>query len=435
MGAVLLLPRLRADQWAIVQHPAKVKAVCCGRRWGKSVMSGAVALSAASQGARVLWMVPEYKNARPIWRWSEAACGPLVRRGLVRLNRTERTIDFPGSGGYLGVYSADNDVAVRGDWFNLAILDEAARIAETTWTEVVQPALADAGGDAILPSTPAGENWFWREWQRGQAQMDSEIAAFTAPSSANPSPHIQRAAELAKKRVPANVYRQEWLAEFVAESTQIFLPGWWEATPEHEARRFDATDPAHGHRCVARWLSWDTAFTDTEGAAYTACVVGELTPDYRLFIREVWRDRVTFPSLMAKLHALAAHYNTDGKLQGIIIESKASGISAAQTLVETAEPWLSRLVLPFAPEGSKEHRAELAAVWCLQGCVWLPEPSASVPWLRAFEDELWSFPSSQNSDQVDSFSQLLLHVSRRLTQGREARERAALLAAQEQEAA
>jgi hypothetical protein len=175
MGAALLLPRLRPDQWEIVQHPAKVKAVCCGRRWGKSVMSGAVALSAASQGARVLWMAPTYKNTRPIWRWSEAACGPLVRRGLVRLNRTERTIDFPSSGGYLGVYSADNDVAVRGDWFNLAILDEAARIPETTWTEVVQPALADAGGDAILPSTPAGKNWFWREWQRGQAQMDGEI--------------------------------------------------------------------------------------------------------------------------------------------------------------------------------------------------------------------------------------------------------------------
>jgi predicted phage terminase large subunit-like protein len=435
MGAALLLPRLRADQWEIVQHPATVKAVCCGRRWGKSVMSGAVALSAASQGARVLWMVPEYKNARPIWRWSEAACGPLVRRGLVRLNRTERTIDFPGSGGYLGVYSADNDVAVRGDWFNLAILDEAARIPETTWTEVVQPALADAGGDAILPSTPAGKNWFWREWQRGQAQMDGEIAAFTAPSSANPSPHIQRAAHLAKTRVPANVYRQEWLAEFVAESTAIFLPDWWDATLEHEARRFDATDPAHVHRCMARWLSWDTAFTDTQGAAYTACVVGELTPDYRLFIREVWRDKVTFPSLMAKLHALAAKYNTDDKLQGVLIESKASGISAAQTLVETAEPWLARLVLPFQPEGSKEHRAELAAVWCMQGCVWLPQPSAAVPWLRALEDELWSFPASQYKDQTDAFSQLILHISRRLTQGREAREWTAMQAAQEQEAA
>jgi hypothetical protein len=31
MGAALLLPRLRADQWEIVQHPATVKAVCCGR--------------------------------------------------------------------------------------------------------------------------------------------------------------------------------------------------------------------------------------------------------------------------------------------------------------------------------------------------------------------------------------------------------------------
>lgn len=419
MGAQLFLPRLRQDQWRIVSHPAKTKAVAMGRRWGKTIMAGATALSAASQGAKVAWIVPHYKNGRPLWRWAEAATAPLKKRKLVETNRTERMIDFLTSGGFLGIYSADNDSSIRGEWFNLAILEEAAQIAEETWTEVVQPTLADADGDAILISTPKGKNWFWREWQRGSVAMDAEVAAFTAPSADNPNPRIQRASLLAKERVSDNVYRQEWLAEFVDDAQDIFSREWF------SERRFDAADQRHVNACVGRWISWDTAFMDTDSAAYTACVVGELTPDYRLFIREVWRDKLTFPNLMAQIERKAVEHNADGKLQAVIIESKASGISAYQTITETSDAWLAALVRPFAPQGSKEQRAELAAVWCKQGCVWLPEPAQSAPWLFAFEEEFFAFPDSPFKDQVDASGQLILYLSHYLNQGREARARAA----------
>jgi phage terminase large subunit-like protein len=437
MGAALLLPRLRADQWEIVQHPAKIKAVAMGRRWGKTVMAGATALCASSQGAKVAWVVPHYKNARPLWRWAEAATAPLKKRGLVEVNRSDRLIDFvagKSAGGFLGIYTAENASTIRGDWFNLAILEEASRIDETTWTEVVQPALADADGDALLISTPAGKNWFWREWQRGAKQMDGEIAAFTAPSSANPSPHIQRAAQLAATRVPANVYRQEWLAEFVSDSVNPFQPDFWRVTETHEARRFDANDPRHTNACVGRWIAWDTAAKDKETAAYSACVVGELTRDYRLLIRFVWRDRVTFPTLQDRVERIAADFNTDGKLQHVGIEDASSGIGILQTISET-RPQLAPLLLALPPKGSKEQRADLAAVYCKDGDVWLPEPSAAVPWLWNLEQELYAFPDpSMPKDQVDAFAHLILMLSLYLPAGREMRERAAQ-AALEQEAA
>jgi phage terminase large subunit-like protein len=124
-------------------------------------------------------------------------------------------------------------------------------------------------------------------------------------------------------------------------------------------------------------------------------------------------------------------------LQAVIIESKVSGIDAFHTLRATADPAIARLVVPFLPEGSKEHRADLAAVWCKQGCVLLPWPDASVPWLRTLEDELFSFPDSAAKDQVDAFSQLILYpeVNQRLTIGRDkrAQQAAEALAAQERE--
>lgn len=184
-------------------------------------MGGAISLAAASQGGRIAWVVPTYKNGRPLWRWAEATVAPLRKAGLVTVNRAERMIEFAG-GGFLGIYSADNPDSVRGEAFHVAIVDEAARIPEEVWTDAISPTLADSGGDAILISTPKGRNWFWQEWIKGQQHHDSYVHSWQAPSRDNPNPNIQKAAALARERVPDRTYRQEWLAEFVEDGGGVF---------------------------------------------------------------------------------------------------------------------------------------------------------------------------------------------------------------------
>lgn len=193
-----------------------------GRRWGKTVLGGVISLATASQGGRVAWIVPTYKNGRPLWRWAESAVAELRKARKVEVNRSDQVISFDG-GGFLGLYSADNPDSIRGEWFHVAILDEAARIVEDVWTDAIQPTLADQNGDAILISTPKGHNWFWQEWVRGQALTD-DIASWTAPTCDNPNPFIQRAAELASdpNRLPERTYRQEWLAEFIPDGGGVF---------------------------------------------------------------------------------------------------------------------------------------------------------------------------------------------------------------------
>lgn len=176
---------------------------------------------AASQGGRVAWVVPTYKNGRPLWRWAENTCAPLRKAGLCEINRSERTIVFKG-GGFVGIYSMDNEDSIRGEAFHVVIVDEAAKIPETAWTDAIQPTLADYAGDAILISTPRGQNWFWREWVRGSDKDVSDAMAFTAPTSDNPNPNIKRAAALARERVPDRAYRQEWLAEFIEDGGGVF---------------------------------------------------------------------------------------------------------------------------------------------------------------------------------------------------------------------
>jgi len=217
----LALPRLRRDQWEIARHPAKTKVLSMGRRWGKTVLGGAVSLATAAHGGKVAWIVPTYKNSRPVWRWAEATTGNLRKHGGALPHRADRVIEFPTTGGLLGVYSAENPDSIRGENFHLVVLDEAARISEEAWTDVIQPTLADVDGDAILISTPKGKGWFWQEWQRGQ--MDGvTVKSWRAPSAANPNPNIQRAAALARERVPERTYRQEWLAEFLDGGGEVF---------------------------------------------------------------------------------------------------------------------------------------------------------------------------------------------------------------------
>lgn len=176
-------------------------------------MAGSVALANAYSGGAVAWVVPTYRNSRPLWRFVEQHAATAGR-----LYRSELSVSFQ-RGGYLTIYTADNDVSMRGESFDLVIIDEAAQIKEETWTDVIMPTLADRDGRAMLISTPKGRNWFWREFIAADGKQS---AAFTAPTSANPIPNIQRAFELARQRVSDRTYRQEWLAQFVEDGAGVF---------------------------------------------------------------------------------------------------------------------------------------------------------------------------------------------------------------------
>lgn len=197
----------------------------------------------------------------------------------------------------------------------------------------------------------------------------------------------------------------------------VFMRAWWDGK-----NRFDHANAGLSNWVVARWLSWDTGLKDEDDSAYSALTVGELWPDYRLALREVWRDRLEFPDLPDKINRFAHYYNRDSKLKGVIIEDKASGTSAYQTLIKTAESWLVPLLVAFMPTTDKVTRASQASVWCKNGSVLLPHPGESCPWLMDFEDELFEFPGSVYKDQVDSFSQLVIWTENLLAEGWRMRE-------------
>lgn len=187
-------------------------------------------------------MVPTYRNARSPWRFAEMHVGSLGE-----LKRSERIVNL--GTGRLSIYTADNDVGMRGEAFDLVVVDEAAMIREETYTDVILPTLADRNGRILLISTPKGRNWFWREWQRGK-QDEANYTSFQAPTSANPIRSIQQAAAQARERVSDRTYRQEWLAEFVEDGGGVFRGVRAAATVEPGTTKPDAN---HQYVIGADW--------------------------------------------------------------------------------------------------------------------------------------------------------------------------------------
>lgn len=189
-----------------------------------------------------------------------------------------------------------------------------------------------------------------------------------------------------------------------------FRREWWSGRARYGPDEFRG-------RVVGRYQSWDTAETTGDTSAWTVGITGEIVDDYRLLIRDVHRERLTFDVLPATIESVARQWNGDGRLNYIVVEDKSSGKAANQTLRATSPEWLRGLLSPYQPADSKEQRAAAAAVWCRNGMVLLPHPGPAAPWLLDLEDEMFSFPQGTYADQVDALSQLILFMENYLAAG------------------
>lgn len=213
----IALPYLRPDQLAIARHPAKQKVIVCGRRWGKSVLGGVITGNTIRQHGAAAWVVPEYKNSRPLWRWAQRT---FTNNPDFRINRGERTIET-ARGGFFGVYSADNIDSIRSEAFDVVVIDEGARVSEEAVTDAIIPTLADRDGDLIVITTPKGKNWVWQWYQRGLAG-DGYIQSWQAPTYDNPIANIRLAYERAREKLTERTFRQEWDAQFLDDGGEVF---------------------------------------------------------------------------------------------------------------------------------------------------------------------------------------------------------------------
>jgi predicted phage terminase large subunit-like protein len=147
------------------------------------------------------------------------------------------------------------------------------------------------------------------------------------------------------------------------------------------------------------FFSVDVA-TVTDGGDYSVCTIWGYV-EQNFYLLDVWRKQVSFPELRRSLVELDKNWAPSL----IIVEAIGSGTALYQDLRNQ----LGHYVLSCSPKGNKAHRFQATTLLMEKGRVWMP---TNAPWLETLIKELQAFPQGKHDDQVDSFSQILVHSPR-----------------------
>jgi hypothetical protein len=163
------------------------------------------------------YFAPNYKMLQQYYRDTKQMLEPII----TDVSKQEHRFGFIGGGSYT-MWSLDSPDSARGRKYGFADVDEAAMIPslEDAWNAVIRPTLTDLEGDAGFWSTPKGLNHFFTLFAKGQdGQNDWE--SFQFPTSANPYINPSEI-EAARLDLPEDVFKQEYLAEFIQGEGAVF---------------------------------------------------------------------------------------------------------------------------------------------------------------------------------------------------------------------
>ena len=226
--------------WPIHESPARFRVLCCGRRFGKSyfglaellrmlgeVYNAGCRMPATAHRPRGLVLAPTNKMVEENWQIAKTLFAPILHQEHI----AKASLDLGRLGDVDFVSAESQGGAARGAGYDVAILDEAARIPAAAWEEDVRPALADRFGRAIMASTPFGRNWFYRLFRAGET-ASPDLASWRYPSilgwrsragtDGAALLRVEREWEQLRATSSERTFQQEWLAEFVEEGGSLW---------------------------------------------------------------------------------------------------------------------------------------------------------------------------------------------------------------------
>ena len=269
----IMLPYTPHEKQVLIhQSPARFKLLAAGSRFGKDrcmvmeFIQKFAEMISEDRGPELVptvygWFVaPTYKMASQIWREFQSY---FPREWVVDYWKSDYQIATI-NGGIIEVRSADDPDSLVGVGLDIVQITEAARIRnlEEVWanleTRLMSPGRGPdgKGGIALINSTPRGAHTqFHRMFRWGQKDdplYDPNWESWQFASFENPYLNREDSDffERIKKRYPERVYRQEILAEFLADGQSVF------PTAEECATYDGPETPEPGETYV---IGWDPA--------------------------------------------------------------------------------------------------------------------------------------------------------------------------------
>jgi len=203
-----------------ISKRSRFRIACCGRRFGKTMASANEIIEHAIAYKKTVnwWVSPTYQQAMIVYRMIENA---LSDTNYMKENLKSEKRILLRNGSTISFKSADNFNALRGEGVNFLVIDEAATIQREAWEQALRPTLSDKNGRALIVGTPKGRNWFYELFARGCDPEQTEYKSYSFPTWTNPLIPESEIEEV-KRSLPADVFRQEYEAQFLEDSAGVF---------------------------------------------------------------------------------------------------------------------------------------------------------------------------------------------------------------------
>lgn len=213
-------------QQTLHESKARFRVAVCGRRFGKT-------MGGVNELAKRSWEnPPSKKNLTPVTWWIAPTYGQATKAFRMTCKYFDTAIaskraavgqmEIVWKNGCISQFlSAERYDNLRGEGVVFMVLDEFAQMARAAWEQVLRATLSDTLGSALFIGTPRGKNWAYGLFRRGQDPEQPDWAAFSFPTAA--SPYIaDEEIEEARLTLPADVFAQEYLADFLDEAAGVF---------------------------------------------------------------------------------------------------------------------------------------------------------------------------------------------------------------------
>lgn len=157
------------------------------------------------------WVSPVYSQAKSVYDILIESSKDLITSS----NRMELIIHWI-NGSTTKFLSSDSPDSIRGFRFTHLIMDEVAFMKERAIDQAILPTLNPNGKKCLMISTPKGKNHFY-DWFLKEESVSMQFPLTECPYV------LPELVQAAKTSLPPDLFRQEFLAEFVDSANDVFV--------------------------------------------------------------------------------------------------------------------------------------------------------------------------------------------------------------------
>ena len=378
-------------QQEVFNDTTRFKVIAAGRRTGKSRLAAWMLIIRGLQADRghVFYVAPTQGQARDIMWQVLMELGHSVISSSHVNNLQIKLVN----GATIALKGADRTETMRGVSLRFLVMDEYADMKPEVWEQILRPALADQKGDALFIGTPMGRNHFYELYTYACMSEDESFKGYHFTSYDNPLLDKEEI-NAAKQSMSAFSFRQEFMASFEAQDSELF---------KEKYVKFSEEEPDTGEYYIAVDLAGfadvNKVTTKTKRLDQTAISVVKANED-GWWVANIIHGRWGVEKTARKIFEAVAEYRPI-----------AVGIEKG-ALKNAVLPYLSDLMkkhqrffrVDELTHGNKKKTDRI--VWALQGRF---EHGAIVlnkgDWNTQFLDELFQFPNPLvHDDLIDSLA-------------------------------